>query len=187
MGAVPMSMMLSKSSSLSDAAWLSKRPQCVAGLGHGPVDGPCAFRESALPHSFANADHLCGRALLTLHMATPVEAAMAALGSHLLQHIVATATAQAAAATWPGAALDARAAVGAGGAQAWVRFTKIRRGLIENKVLGQAGAVETWTEGSRVAVVWPQEYGMVHPLPQIRGHIPKLRGCHPACAELTAP
>lgn len=54
----------------------------------------------ALPYSLADAKPLCGRALLTLHMAAPVEAAVAPLGLHLLHHIVSPSAAQAAAAIW---------------------------------------------------------------------------------------
>lgn len=77
--------------------------------------------------SLTHIDPLCDLALITQHVAAPVEAAMTALNSCLPQHVVPTATAQAATTIQQAAGLVAGPAPRARGAHAGVSLTEVGR------------------------------------------------------------
>lgn len=84
---------------------------------------------------------------------------MTALHSCLPEHVVPTATAQAATAIQQAASLVAGPATRAWGAHAGVSLTEIRRLLKVNQLSGEAAGTQAGLEGSGVAVVGINEDG----------------------------
>lgn len=80
--------------------------------------------------SLTHVDPLCDFTLITQHVTAPVETTVAALHSRLPEHVVPTATAQAATAIQQAAGLVASPASRAWGAQSGVSLTEVR-GLLK--------------------------------------------------------
>lgn len=151
------------------------------------------------PLSLADADPLGDAAFFADHEAAPVEPAVAALAARLAQNVVAAATAHAAAAVGPRAALIAQAAHSARRVQARLALTEVGRFLKVDQV-GVAGpAAQPWSarcwrgcshgaglQLATVAVVRPDERGAVEAAAQQRPHCAELRRHLPAGLELAA-
>lgn len=88
--------------------------------------------------SFTHIDPLCDFTLITQHITAPVETTVAALHSRLPEHVVPTATAQAATAIQEAAGLVASPASRAWGAQSRVSLAEVRRLLKVNQLSGEA-------------------------------------------------
>lgn len=95
---------------------------------------PSQCSSEASSPSLTHIDPLGDFTLITQHVTTPVETTVAALRSRLPEHIVPTATAQAAATIQQAAGLVASPASRARGAQGGVSLAEVRRLLIVNQL-----------------------------------------------------
>lgn len=94
-------------------------------------------KESFRICSLANGDPLFYRAILTLHVATPVKFASAHLDASLSDHVVPSAAAKAAASVATGTGLVAPTTSGAGNVRARIPFAEIGRFLVIEQLFSE--------------------------------------------------
>lgn len=147
---------------------------------------------------FAHIDPFCDTALITQHVAAPVETAVAALGACLPQDVVSTATAQWVTCIHFWTTLVADAALSARRVHGRITLTEVRRFLKVNQFPGEAAPPKpamlrssssccyTWVKHTTVLVLGVDEDGSLELLSQQGAHQPELRRHIPAGLELAA-
>lgn len=149
-------------------------------------------------HSLAHVDPFCDPALITQHVAAPVEAAIAALTSCMPEDVVSAATAQRVACVHPWTTLVADATVSARRVHRCIALTEVRGFLKVNQLPGEASppwpamlrpscpCCYTWVEYTAVLVLGVDEDGRLELLSQQGAHQPEFRRHIPAGLELAA-
>lgn len=136
--------------------------------------------------SLADVDPLRDAALLTQHVAAPVETAVASLTARLLQDVMSAAAAQAAAVVHVLAGLVADPSLCAWRVQGRVSLTEIG-GLLEvHQLAGHPLLAQAGVEDARVLVLRVDEHGRLELVPQHRSHQPEIGRDVPAGFELAA-
>lgn len=148
--------------------------------------------------SFTHVDPLCDPALITQHVAAPVEATVAALAACLPQNVVSAAAAQRVACVHPWTTLVADAALSARRVHGRIALTEVRGLLKVNQLPGEAApsrpailrpscpCCHAWVKHTTVLVLGVDEDSRLELFSQQGAHQPELRRHIPAGLELAA-